>query len=170
MQEMEQAVEMNDKQLQFVTELGLVFEQSGAAPMLGRVYGALLISTEQELTAEDLASSLHASRGSISQTTRQLVQMGLLQKTHKIGSRKDYFRLAPDGWVNLSRYRFEKSMDMAELFERGLDTIPETSPEARTALEENLEFLAYWQEFIDVFFNEWQQRKEAWHAKRNPDN
>lgn len=161
---------MNDQQLNFIEDLGVVFEESGAAPMLGRIYGALLISTENELTAEDFATILHASRGSISQATRQLVTMGLLRRTHKLGSRKDYFQLAPDGWVNLSHHRFQKSMAMGDLFQRGLDTIPDASPEARAALEENLEFLDYWREFIDQFFDGWQKRKEDSHAKRNPDD
>lgn len=161
---------MKEEQLTFIEELGVVFEESGAAPMLGRIYGALLISTENELTAEDFATILHASRGSISQATRQLVTMGMLRRIHKRGSRKDYFQLAPDGWVHLSRHRFQKALAMGELFQRGLNTIPDASPETRAALEENLEFLEYWNEIIDQFFDGWQKHKEDSHAKRNPDN
>lgn len=163
-------LEMTEEQLSFVEELGVVFEQSGAAPMLGRVYGALLISPVKEMTAEDFATILHASRGSISQATRQLVDMGMLRRTHKLGSRKDYFQLAPGGWAELSRQRFQKADVMSDIFRRGLETTPEPSPEARAHLEENLLFLEYWQEMFDQFFIDWQKRKEDLHAKRNPDD
>lgn len=159
--------DMNTDQHTFIEELGVVFEESGAAPMLGRVYGALLISQEPQLTAEELATHLHASRGAISQATRQLVDMGMIRRTHKLGSRKDYFQVEPDGWVRLTRYRFQKADAMGDLFRRGLASIPDASPEARAALEENLEFLEYWRTIIDRFFSEWEQRKEEQRAQRN---
>lgn len=161
---------MNEEQLAFIEDLGVVFEEAGAAPMLGRVYGALLVSCETEMTAENLATALHASRGAISQATRQLVDMGLLRRTHKPGERKDFFQLTSEGWVHLSRFRFEKSTAMADLFRRGLETIPDASPQARAALLENLEFLDYWKSIVEDFFEGWEQHKENTRAKRHTDN
>ena len=54
---------MTDAQMEFIGELGVLFESSGAQAVNGRIYGALLVSHEIELTAEELAAvidELHA--------------------------------------------------------------------------------------------------------------
>lgn len=151
---------MTDAQMEFIGELGVLFESSGAQAVNGRIYGALLVSHEIELTAEELATTLHASRGAISQGTRQLVDMGLLRRTHKPGMRKDFFQLTPDGLVEATRLRIANISSIKHLFERGLNALEDASPQARASLKENLEFLEYWDEFMVEFFNGWKERKK----------
>lgn len=150
---------MDQDQLHFIEELGVLFEESGAAPMMGRIYGALLISRNSELTAGELAEILHASRGAISHGTRQLVDMGMIRRIHKPGKRMDFFQVRPEGFVDMTRVRVSKIMGIRQLFERGLESIPQESTQARAALEENLLFIDYWDSFIDDFFKGWQEYK-----------
>lgn len=153
-------ITVTEDQMDFIEELGVLFEESGAAPMIGRIYGALLISPETELTAEDLTTILHASRGAISQATRQLVEMGMIRRMHKPGMRKDFFQLTQDGFVEVTRLRITKISSIRDLFQRGLDSMPDASANARDALQQNLEFIDYWDAFIVDFFKGWQERKK----------
>lgn len=128
--------------------------------MVGRIYGTLLIAHEPELSAEDLAARLHASRGAISHGTRQLVNMGMIRRIRKQGTRKDFFQIRPEGFVEMAHVRVQKIGAMRQLFEQGLESIPDESTDARAALEENLLFLDYWDHFTDEFFSGWRKYKE----------
>ena len=61
---------MDDERASYVEDFGLMFEGFGLPRMVGRALGALLISDPPELSAEELAEALRASRGSISSATR----------------------------------------------------------------------------------------------------
>src|SRR5215217_2912648 len=88
-------VSLDEERRRYVEEFGLLFGQFGLSRMLGRVLGVLMISDPPERSAEELAEALGASRGSISQTTRSLIQMGLVQRWSRPGERKHYFRVKP---------------------------------------------------------------------------
>jgi DNA-binding transcriptional regulator GbsR (MarR family) len=51
----------------------------------------------------ELADMLQASRGSISQATRTLVQTGIIQRVSRPGERRDYFRVRRGTWMELTR-------------------------------------------------------------------
>ena len=63
--------------------------------MMGRIFEALLLAAPPELSAEDLASGLQASRRSPSQATRILVQAGPIEHRRTRGERSDYFQVKP---------------------------------------------------------------------------
>lgn len=71
---------MDEDQQHFVEEFGLALERVGLPWMVGQVWGYLLISDPPHQSAEELAKALQASRGSMSTTTRSLMQMGLIDK------------------------------------------------------------------------------------------
>lgn len=68
----------------------------GLPRMAGRVIADLLVAEPAGRTAEQLATDLAASRGSISTVTRLLVARGLLDRHRPLGSRVDLFRVAHD--------------------------------------------------------------------------
>ena len=104
--------------------------------MLGRVLGVLMISDPPERSAGELAEALEASRGSISQTTRSLIQMGLVQRQAKPGERRDYFRVKPGAWGGIMRREMEALGGFRETAERGLALLDSEDPDARRSLEE----------------------------------
>ncbi len=98
---------MDEERREYIEEFGLLFGQFGLSRMLGRVLGVLMISDPPERSAEELAEALGASRGSISQTTRSLIQMGLVQRWSRPGERRDYFRIKPGAWHEIMRREME---------------------------------------------------------------
>ena len=80
---------MDEERASYAEDFGLLFEGFGLPRMVGRVLGVLLISDPPELSAEELAEALQASRGSISSATRSLIGMGLVQRRTKRGERRD---------------------------------------------------------------------------------
>jgi hypothetical protein len=64
----------------------------------GAGFEALRLGDLPELSAEDLASGLQASRNSISQGTRTLVHARLIERRRRRGERSHCFRVKPGAW------------------------------------------------------------------------
>ncbi len=150
----------NDKQ-RYIEEVGLLLEQSGVPRMAGRVLGALLVAEPAEQSAETLADTLQASRGSISTATRYLIQLGLTERVTKPGERRDYFRCKPGAWLEMTRRGVEQLSLFRQLAERGLGLLETNDPKVRRGLEEMHAFYAFAErEFPRVF--------ERWEEELNP--
>ncbi len=137
-----------------------MFGQFGLPRMLGRVLGALMISDPPERSAEELAEGLEASRGSISQTTRSLIQMGLVQRWSRPGERRDYFRIKPGAWGEIMRREMEALHGFREMAERGLHLLDSKDPGARRSLEEMRDFYTYWEREMPAVLERWEKETE----------
>ena len=154
---------MDAERLGYVEEFGLSFEGFGLPRMVGRVLGALMVSEARELSAEELAELLSASRGSISTATRSLVQMGLVQRFSRTGERRDYFRVKPGAWQGLMRREMESLGSFRKMAERGL-ALMEGDPEARRSLEEMRDLYAFWERELPALLErfEAEQEEKSW--------
>lgn len=158
-----------EKRLTFAEEMGVEFEQLGSTRMLGRVLGALMVADPPETTAEELATFLQASRGSISQATRQLVQLGLIERINRTGVRRDFYRVRRNAWVEASRHKTSEIHAMQALFKRGLRAMEGASDEARLALTESLRFMEFWEKESQALFARWEAQSEQTNGDRHPD-
>ena len=147
----------------FVEEVGIVFEQTGMPRMAGRVFGWLLIAEPSHQNTEQIAGGLLASRGSISTTTRLLIQHGFVERLSLPGVRHDYFRLREDAWEHLMERGIEDEIKMfLRLSERGLEMVPEGNSSSRKWLEEMRDLYAFLQAEIPAVRERWQkQRKKS---------
>ena len=128
--------------------------------MMGRVFGALLLADPPELSAEDLASRLQASRSSISQATRMLVQAGLIERRRRRGERRDYFRVKPGAWDAMVQRRVQALSTLRKMAERGLEIMATSSPESRRDLEEMRDYFEFWEhELLPIFFEKLEERQ-----------
>ena len=151
---------MDEERASYAEDFGLLFEGFGLPRMVGRVLGALLISDPPELSAEELAEVLQASRGSISSATRSLVGMGLVQRRTRRGERRDYFQMKPGAWDELMRRELESLARFRQMAERGLDIANSDSPDAHRNLEEMHEFYAYWERELPAVLERWEESKK----------
>ena len=158
---------LDEERKRYVEEFGLLFGQFGLSRMLGRVLGALMISDPPERSAGELAEALGASRGSISQTTRSLIQMGLVQRRARPGERRDYFRVKPGAWGGIMRREMEALGGFRETAERGLSLLDSREPAARRNLEEMRDFYAYWEKEMPAVLERWE--REGSHEPRHRD-
>ncbi len=152
---------MDEERAGYAEDFGLLFEGFGLPRMVGRVLGVLLTSGERDLSAEQLAQALQASRGSISSATRTLTGMGLVQRRTRPGERRDYFRIKPGAWDELMRRELETLSSFREMAERGLALAD--SDTARRNLEEMREFYVYWEKGLPALLERWEsyRKKEA---------
>ncbi len=99
----------------FADTVGLFYEDLGLPRAWGRVLGWLLVCEPEYQSAEDLATVLHASRGSISMATRSLIRAGSVERHTKRGDRRTYYRIRPGAWTNVFEQHIRTTRRLREL-------------------------------------------------------
>jgi DNA-binding transcriptional regulator GbsR (MarR family) len=120
----------------FVEDISLYFEQMGLPRTAGRVLGVLLISEPRAQSLTDLCARLGASKGSVSTTTRLLVQMELIERVPSPLPRQVCFQFRPGGWAVFIRQHLKLWASLHQIAERGLDLLHDKDPALRDRLQE----------------------------------
>ena len=153
----------NEQQVEeknFVEEFGIVFEQLGLTRMAGRILGRLLISDPPHQSIDELAEALSASKGSISTTTRLLIQLSLIERFSLPGVRHDYFRVRPGALDHLTRQRTAQITMLRRLAERGLELVEDKDPLIRGGLEEMRDIYAFYEREFPALVERWEQERK----------
>lgn len=146
-----------NKEQYFVEEVGLFFETRGVQRMAGRVLGWLLICDPPHQSADEIAEALMASKGSISTTTRLLMQLGMVEKTSLPGQRRDYFVISPNCWNNSMREAQNKITEFRVLAERGLEVIKDKDAEIKQRLELMHNMYVFFDQEWGAIVKKWEQ-------------
>jgi DNA-binding transcriptional regulator GbsR (MarR family) len=151
----------SEAELRFVEEVALNFERQGLFRMAGRVLGWLLICDPPEQTFNQLAEALQASKGSISNVMQLLVPAGIVQKVSRPGVRRDYYRVAPNAWVDLARNHTRYYAAFKNLMDEGLRLL-EDKPAARRERLRDIQALYDWLAHeMPELWDRWEREKEA---------
>ncbi len=132
------------EQRHFVEDVGLSFEMVGLPRMAGRIFGWLLISDPVHQSPGELAKVLQASKGSISTMTRLLLQIGLIERISLPGQRRDYFRIKPNAWSELTEQRMVQITAFRQLAERGLELMKGKSPNCLNGWMKCVTCMRFW--------------------------
>lgn len=89
---------IRDAQARFVEVWGRMGSAWGISRTMAEVH-ALLFITGRDLCTDDVMDRLNVSRGNASMTLRALTEWGIVQRVHKRGDRKEYFRAEQDVWT-----------------------------------------------------------------------
>lgn len=143
----------------FIEESGLLFEMVGLPRMAGRIFGWLLISDPPHQSPGELVDVLQASKGSISTTTRLLVQIGLIERISLPGQRRDYFQIKPNAWSQLTKQRLAQITAFRKLAERGLELLDGGDPQLQQRLEEMRDMHAFCEQELPMMIARWEQQR-----------
>ncbi|HEX7003752.1 MAG TPA: MarR family transcriptional regulator [Trueperaceae bacterium] len=150
----------SEKKAQFIEEMGQLLASFGIPHMAGRILAALLVATPAEQSAEQLAETLQASRGSISTMTRLLEAPGIIERVRKPGDRRTYYRNTPDGWHRAMEREAASMSTLRALAEKGLALMEGESAAARRGIEESVEFFRFWEREMDAVLDRWLASRE----------
>ncbi|MDD5220664.1 MAG: MarR family transcriptional regulator [Candidatus Bipolaricaulis sp.] len=132
-----------------------------ASTMAGRVMGILLVSQPAEGTIDDLAAELQVSRGAISMATKDLLQLGIIEKTTRPRDRRRYYCLKRNLWARLYIDQRANFSDHIEMAERGLGLLEGQPLEAKRPLIEMAAFFRFVSEQMPEFIGRWETRGPA---------
>lgn len=144
---------------EYAEEFGVFWENSGSPRMEGRVVGYLLIMEQPFISSADLATVLNASAGSVSMTTRRLVEIGYVKRHAVAGDRSHYFRMENDvwgSWLAGERKYLEKER---ELLERGLELVNPDDTTATQRLLNGRDYFIWVQSYHRKMLADWEAVK-----------
>lgn len=94
-------MELEEAKLKFIEAWGKLGSEWGINRTMAQVH-ALLLTSAESLTTEDIMAELNISRGNANMNLRDLIGWGLIEKQHRPGERKEYFFADKDTW-NIAR-------------------------------------------------------------------
>ena len=147
---------MDSRTQQFTDRLALLFEHDGQPPIAGRIFGLLLL-TDDALSLDDLADSLGVSKASASTNARLLAQLGMLEQVRRQGSRRDYYRIAPELFERSMAQRLARWRRFTEVICEGRRTLPLASAEVRRRLERYESAFSYMADAISQAMVQWRE-------------
>lgn len=143
----------------FVEDMGLFFEQAGLPRMAGRVLGQLLLSDPPHQSLDELTEALMASKGSISTTTRVLIQIGLIERICLPGVRHAYVCIKPGAFQHALKHGAEEVTQLRKLAERGLELVEDKASLNRQGLEEIRDMYAFFEREYPLLLERWEQER-----------
>tara|TARA_R100001143_G_C3360805_1_gene135409 strand:+ start:1270 stop:1767 length:498 start_codon:yes stop_codon:yes gene_type:complete len=150
---------MDKRQLDYIEENGIFFETLGMTRMAGRVFGYLIVSDKKEASFDDIRLALKASKGSISGTTKQLINIGFLQPVSLPGDRKTYFRLNKIEVGKILEARIQMFDKFSEMISKG-DNLRNSEDEQTEWLKEISTFYDWVGDEIREIIKKWEREKE----------
>jgi predicted transcriptional regulator len=142
----------------FVESMGVYFETQGIPRIGGRIM-ALLLLAHKPLSAEDIASNLKVSRGSISTNVRLLISTGIVQKVSIPGDRTVYFVFSEEAWERHTLSALQTITGFRKIFEQGLTALPPGDP-SRNDLNRGIEWVDLISKIWQTALTEWRSRQQ----------
>lgn len=113
--------QIKEAQDRFVAVWGQMGSAWGISRTMAEVH-ALLFITSEPLCTDDIMERLQISRGNASMSMRALLDWGIVERVHRRGDRKEYFKAEGDVWAMfraIVRERMKREVDplRAQLYE-----------------------------------------------------
>jgi DNA-binding transcriptional regulator GbsR (MarR family) len=118
----------------FVERFAVAKEADGLPRIAGRIFG-LLLTAEHDLSLDEIAKELGASKGSASVNTRLLEQSGFIERVSRPGDRRDYYSISPDMFERTMGERLARWHRLHDIVIYGI-AASDLSPAVRTRLKE----------------------------------
>ncbi|REL38949.1 hypothetical protein DYD21_03060 [Rhodohalobacter sp. SW132] len=150
---------MNKKKLEYIENTGLMFEAFGMTRMSGRFFGYLVVNDKDAASFNDIKEALNASKGSISGTSSQLLNAGLIEQVSLPGDRKTYYRLSKDRVGSILKARTKLFEQFAKTLVEGR-SLKNREDDVSEWLLEISTFYSWIGDQIDETLEEWEKNKK----------
>ncbi len=154
-----------------VEEMGVAFDKTGLAPMIGRVLGFLILADPPYQTFYEVQAFLGASKSSISHALNSLMFKGIVEYITFSGDRKRYFKLNAENWLEQAKC---KMADFSEVDRVILEALklrdPNTHREFNEGLNKIFDFHLFMAKEMPKLFEKWEQLQAAEKGMPSNDN
>jgi DNA-binding transcriptional regulator GbsR (MarR family) len=138
----------------FLERFASVLVAAGFPAMPARVFAALHVTDSGRLTAAELADMLRISPAAVSGAVRYLSGLGLVHRERVPGSRRDYYRMPPDVWHEVTRLRTQVLVRWANLLKEGIDLVGADTP-AGARLSTQASFIEFLNKEMPALLARW---------------
>ena len=148
---------LSARQRDLIERIGVLHDRFGMRPAEGRILGLLLVSSEPELTFDDIREELDLSKSATSTALNNLLTIGTVEYRTRPGDRKRYFRKSYDNWEDAFVERGLKYLEIRHLLVEALVFKDKKDTESRSSLERMIEFLSFLEESMNQAYELWQR-------------
>lgn len=127
--------------------------------MAGRALGYLLVCDKNAVSFDEIRKALNASKGSISGTTKQLINLGMVEQVSLPGDRKTYYRISRTKVGTILKARVNQFTKLADTFEKGIG-VKNREDDVSEWLEEISAFYKWVGIEIEVIIDKWEVKKD----------
>lgn len=127
--------------------------------MAGRILGYLLICDKDAVSFDEIRKALNASKGSISGTTKLLVNVGMVEQVSLPGDRKTYFRVSRTKVGTILKQRVSQFAKLAKTFDKGKE-LKDREDDVSDWLTEVAAFYKWVGNEIEVIIDKWEEKKD----------
>jgi predicted transcriptional regulator len=153
----------------FVEDMARLLGDWGFPRMAGRVVFTLMAADERSLSAGELADRLSASPAAISGAVRYLGHLGMVNREHVPGSRRDRYRLVDDSWYEVTVAKMTLLKTLADAAAQGADAAGGAGTVAGARLAGMRDFYNWVQESMPTLLDQWAELKAAKAGQPPPD-
>lgn len=148
---------------EIILNFGHAYKAFGLSKLMGHVI-ALLISSDEPLSLDEIAKTLKRSKGPVSQIMRRLRDRNLIRRVWHTNSRKDYYEIQPEIFENAFRNNQELIKANTRLAKQLKSTISKEKSKSLKFLELRLMemqmFYELTEKYNEKFLNEWSKERE----------
>ena len=137
------SMKLKDARQEFIHLWGNFGSQWGINKTMAQVH-ALLLTSDEELSTDDIMEALSISRGGVNMNVRELMVWNLVYKVSKPGDRKEFFIAEKDIWEvakRITRERKRREIEPLKLHLARLKDVDEKGGEEFVALVGDIERL-----------------------------
>ena len=154
------AIQLSEKKLKLIEELGMYFEKSGTQPAASRIFALLMVSDNDELTFEEVCESLNMSKSAVSNALTLLIDTYRVEYFTRPGERKRYFRCKAKS-LSEGVGRFQDNLGVFnQLLKQVLELSLEEKKELDKGLVEVTDFIDYIIMELSASFEKWENLKK----------
>ena len=146
-----------------IKNFGVAYRAFGLSKLMGHIV-ALLIHSSEPISLEEIAKSLHRSKGPVSQIMRRLRDRNLIRRVWQPTSRKDFYEINPEIFENAFRNNLELVKSNTRLA-RQLKTV--VSKEKNTNLEILKMRLTEMEKFYEIMEKHHENFLKEWGKERD---
>jgi DNA-binding transcriptional regulator GbsR (MarR family) len=160
-------MEYNEAKQKFIQAWGTLGSNWGINKAMAQLHALLLLSTEP-LSAEEIMEELQMSRGNVNMNLRALMDWGIVQKEHKVGERKEFFRTGKDIWALAKQVSKERRRREIEPILTVLEQVQSVSGDNRKEVAEFKKVTGDLFDFslkIDGMINTFTRSDQTWFYK-----
>src|SRR5262245_61729705 len=130
----------------YVERFAMLLADAGMPRMPSRVFAALLVEDDGELTAGELADRLGVSPAAVSGAVRYLIQVRMIERQREPGRRSDHYAIRNgDQWAEIIVSRQAVMDAWQHAMREGIDLVGSDTPAGRR-LAESEAFFAFLRE------------------------
>lgn len=149
---------LNREVLDFIEEVGLIYEKTGLPRMCGRIMGLLMTYPATEVSFNTCVEELHASKSSVSASLKTLEAMRFIQPYTEPGQRKTLYKLVEESVFTI----IDQKLALLDYFQKMVAKGASLNPPGhrRDQLGEMADFYAFVLQELPAIRTRWESKKK----------